>query len=455
MFSESSKAAVSASPGDFVIRAHHLGKCYPLYEKPYDRLKQLVVPRLHRSFPLLGRCWPCPLPLNYYQEFWALRDVSLDIRPGQTVGIIGCNGSGKSTFLQLVAGVLKPTEGVLHTRGRVAALLELGTGFNPEFTGRENIRLGAALLGLDPDTIEARIPDIARFADIGHFFEYPVKLYSSGMHARLAFALVAHVDADILIVDEALAVGDAAFAQKCMRFMRDFRSRGTLCFVSHDAAAVINLCDSALWLDHGKLVAFDEARSVCRAYAAKMLGQSRQQHSHRAGGRSLAPPVVAEAPESLLTEEIFPLPGCTLDRVDLFNETGATVHALQGGERLCLRLTGQVDEPSALVAFVFKDRLGQALFGATLDVTGEMFCATACGFEARFNFDLPMLRAGDFSFTVVLATGCDDSLIIRARRDEAFVVRVDPQQVTHGLLPIPVEVDYRVVSNIKQRVIHE
>jgi lipopolysaccharide transport system ATP-binding protein len=455
MFSELSKAAVSASADDFVIRAQNLGKCYHLYEKPYDRLKQLVVPKLYRSFPWLDRCMPCPSPLNYYQEFWALRDVSLNIRPGQTVGIVGCNGSGKSTFLQLVAGVLKPTEGLLHTRGRVAALLELGTGFNPEFTGRENIRLGAALLGLDPDTIEARIPDIARFADIGHFFEHPVKLYSSGMHARLAFALVTHVDADILIVDEALAVGDAAFAQKCMRFMRDFRSRGTLCFVSHDAAAVINLCDSALWLDHGKLVAFDEARSVCREYAAKMLGQSRQQGCYQSGGRSSAPPVVAEAPEPLLRDEILPLPGYTLDRVDLTNETGTTTRALRGGERLCLRLTGQVGEQPALAAFIFKDRLGQALFGATLDMVPEALDATAGGFEARFNFDLPMLRAGDFSFTVVLATRCDDSLIIRVRCDEAFVIRIDPQQVTHGLLPIPVEVDYRVVSNIKQRVIHE
>ncbi|QKE38172.1 ABC transporter ATP-binding protein [Ferrovum myxofaciens] len=415
-----------------VLACTGLGKAYTIYARPEDRLKEWLKGGHHGD------------------TFWALRDVSLSIRPGQTVGIIGRNGSGKSTFLQMVAGILNPTEGVLHTRGRIAALLELGTGFNPEFTGRENIRLGASLLGLDPDTIEARIPDIAHFADIGHFFDYPVKLYSSGMHARLAFALVAHVDADLLIVDEALAVGDAAFSQKCMRFMREFRNRGTLCFVSHDAAAVINLCDSALWLDHGKLQAFDDARSVCREYNAMMLGQTRQQGIHRSGGRILPPPVVTEIPEPLLTAPVTEWPDCFLDTVDLVDETGASVHALRGGERLSLQLSGRIDksDPSLNAGFIFKDRLGQALFGALTDVTLNAHCDADGSFEARFIFDLPMLRAGDFSFTAILASQCDHSLIVRARRDEAFVVRLDPQRVTHGLLPIPVEVDYRVVSRV-------
>lgn len=187
-----------------------------------------------------------------------------------------------------------------------------------------------------------------------------------------------------------------------------------------------------------------------------MLGQSRQQGSHQSGGRSLAPPVAADAPEPLLTEEISPLPGCSLDAVDLLDETGAPTHALRGGERLCLRLTGQAGE-SALpltAGFVFKDRLGQALFGATVEVTPDSPCG---GFEARFSFDLPMLRAGDFAFTATLATRCGESRVIRARHDEASVVRIDPQRVTHGLLPIPIEVDYRIVSSthISERMIHE
>ena len=412
----------------FAFSCSGLGKAYSIYARPEDRLKE----------------WLSRSGKRYCETFWALRDISLNIRPGQTVGIVGRNGSGKSTFLQLACGVLTPTEGTVASRGRIAALLELGTGFNPEFTGRENVRLGASLLGLDPDTIEARIPEIERFADIGHFFDHPVKLYSSGMNARLAFALIAHVDAEILIVDEALAVGDAAFAQKCMRFMRAFRERGTLCFVSHDAAAVINLCDTAAWLEQGRLVAFDEARSVCREYNAKMLGQSRQRGSHQTGGRSLAPPADMVMTEPLLSGTVAPLDGCALDEVSLSDASGAPIHALRGGERLCLRLSGQaIDVDELRAGFVCKDRLGQTLFGAIVKVTPD---ATGQVFAASIGFDLPALRAGDFAFTAILATGEGNSAIIRVRRDEAAIVRVDPPQVTHGLLPIPVAVDYRVVS---------
>ena len=423
-------AAVAAPSAAHALSCADLGKAYAIYARPQDRLKE----------------WLHPGGGHRGELFWALRDISLMIRPGQTVGIVGRNGSGKSTFLQLATGVLRPSEGVLHTQGRVAALLELGTGFNPEFTGRENIRLGAALQGLDPDTIEARIPDIARFADIGHFFDHPVKLYSSGMYARLAFALVAHVDADILIVDEALAVGDAAFSQKCMRFMRSFRERGTLCFVSHDTAAVINLCDSAVWLDHGKLLAFDDARAVCREYNVATLGESRRQGAHQSGGRSLAPPATTETSDPLLSNPVVALPGCRLEHAALVDEGGAPVGALRGGERLCLRLQGQADPGASLHAgFVFKDRFGQALFGATLPVSPAAGEVGAGHFEASFVFDLPALRAGDFAFAAVLLTPDGDAPIIRARHDEAALVRVDPPQVTHGLLPIPVEVDYHIV----------
>ena len=422
------RSAPAPAAGDAAFSCTGLGKAYSIYARPEDRLKE----------------WLSRSGKRYGETFWALRDVSLEIRPGQTVGIVGRNGSGKSTFLQLASGVLTPTEGTLASRGRIAALLELGTGFNPEFTGRENIRIGASLLGLDPDVIEARMPAIEGFADIGHFFDHPVKLYSSGMHARLAFALVAHVDADLLIVDEALAVGDAAFSQKCMRYMRAFRERGTLCFVSHDTAAVINLCETAVWLDQGRLVAYGEARAVCRDYAATTLGQSRQQGRHQTGGRSLAPPAAKLAPEPWLTAPVSPLPGCSLDAVALLDAAGAPTHALRGGERLCLALAGRMAGSDPLLAgFVCKDRLGQALFGTTVAVSPD---AAGAGFEANISFDLPALRAGDFAFAAVLATGAAGSATIRVRRDEAVIVRVDPPLVTHGLLPIPVEAGYRIVS---------
>ena len=208
---------------DPVIQAEGVGKNYRLYATPRDRLKQLFASGRHR----------------YYREFAALSDVSFDVRRGETVGIIGRNGSGKSTLLQMVCGTLQPTAGRITTHGRIAAILELGAGFSPEFSGRENIFLNGYIVGLTRPEIEARLDAICAFADIGDFIGQPIKTYSTGMVVRLAFAVMAHVDAEILVIDEALAVGDARFVQKCMRFLREFKERGTLLFVSHDTTCGI------------------------------------------------------------------------------------------------------------------------------------------------------------------------------------------------------------------------
>lgn len=206
------------SSNEIAIKVQNLSKCYHIYDNPRDRLKQFVAPRLQRL------TWQHPK--QYFREFWALKDVSFEVKKGETVGIIGRNGSGKSTLLQMICGTLTPTQGSIETNGRIAALLELGSGFNPEFTGRENVYMNASVLGLSNKEIDARFDDIVAFSDIGDFIEQPVKTYSSGMMVRLAFAVIAHVDADILIIDEALAVGDAFFTQKCMRFLRGFMKTG-------------------------------------------------------------------------------------------------------------------------------------------------------------------------------------------------------------------------------------
>jgi len=211
---------------DIAIRATDLSKVYQIYGSPKDRLKQAVMSRVRR---LMGRPQK-----QYFREFTALKRASFEIRKGETVGIIGRNGSGKSTLLQIVCGTLYPSDGQVEVNGRVAALLELGSGFNPEFTGRENVYMNGAILGLTEAQIDAKYAAIVAFADIGNFIDQPVKTYSSGMMVRLAFAVIAHVDADILVVDEALSVGDAFFVQKCMRFLRNFMKTGTILFVSHD-----------------------------------------------------------------------------------------------------------------------------------------------------------------------------------------------------------------------------
>jgi lipopolysaccharide transport system ATP-binding protein len=248
---------------DIAIRVQNLSKYYQIYDKPHDRLKQSLYPRWQR---LTGR--PAK---QYYREFWALKDVSFEIKKGETVSIIGRNGSGKSTLLQLICGTLMPTGGSVKTNGRIAALLELGSGFNPEFTGRENVRMSCALLGLSPGETEARFDDIAAFADIGDFIEQPVKTYSSGMFVRLAFAVNIVSEPDIMIVDEALAVGDMRFQVKCMSALTRRRNNGaTLVFVSHDIATVTSLCTHAIYLNDGKLVASGPSPDITQLYQHNM-----------------------------------------------------------------------------------------------------------------------------------------------------------------------------------------
>jgi lipopolysaccharide transport system ATP-binding protein len=236
---------------DTVIRVQQLGKCYHIYDRPQDRLKQSL---------WRGR-------KQFYREFWALKDVSFEVTKGQTVGIIGRNGSGKSTLLQMIAGTLSPSWGTIEVNGRVAALLELGSGFNPDFTGRENVYMNGAILGLGKEEIDARFEAIVAFADIGDFIDQPVKIYSSGMVLRLAFAVSVNVEPDVLIVDEALAVGDMAFQYKCMDSLdRLTKSGTTLLFVSHDVNLVKAFCHHVVYLSHGQVKALGTASDMCELF---------------------------------------------------------------------------------------------------------------------------------------------------------------------------------------------
>lgn len=244
---------------DIAIKVENLSKCYQIYDKPRDRLLQGFMPLLQR---MAGG-----VPKQYCREFWALRDVSFEVKKGETVGIIGKNGSGKSTLLQMICGTLTPTSGSIQTHGRVAALLELGAGFNPEFTGRENVYMNASILGLTKEEINVRFDDIAAFADIGDFIEQPVKTYSSGMQVRLAFSVAISVEPDILVIDEALAVGDALFQKKCFMVLNKLKSNGTtILFVSHDIWTVKSFTDKALLLNMGNAINYGFSPDVCLQY---------------------------------------------------------------------------------------------------------------------------------------------------------------------------------------------
>ena len=236
---------------DPVITIDNLSKCYEVYDKPHKRLLQILIGGKRK----------------YFTEFWALKNTSLRVMPGETVGIIGSNGSGKSTFLQLLCGTLNPSSGSISVRGRVAALLELGAGFNPEFTGKENVYLNAAILGLSREEIDFQYSAIEEFAEIGDFINQPVKTYSSGMYVRLAFSVAVHTSPSILIVDEALSVGDARFQAKCLDRIKQMKDSGvSILFVSHDIAAVRTLCDRALWLDKGTVRGLGDVFPITAQY---------------------------------------------------------------------------------------------------------------------------------------------------------------------------------------------
>lgn len=260
-----SSEPIPAHGNELAIAVDGLSKRYEIYTEPQDRLKQMVLPRLRR---MVGA-----KPVTYFREFWALRDVSFKVMRGEAVGIIGRNGSGKSTLLQMICGILTPTTGTVASPGRVAALLELGAGFNPEFTGRENVFLSGLVYGIPEDVLKARYQDIVDFAEIGEHINQPVKTYSSGMYVRLAFAVASFSDPEILVVDEALSVGDVYFQRKCFRRIDELRETGcTLLFVTHSTDTLLQLCDRGIVLDNGRMVFDGPTKPAVAEYLRRVFG---------------------------------------------------------------------------------------------------------------------------------------------------------------------------------------
>jgi lipopolysaccharide transport system ATP-binding protein len=435
---------------DIAIRVESIFKCYQVYAKPHDRLKQAVLPHAQR---VLGRP-----PRRYFDEFWALRGLSFEVARGQTVGIIGRNGSGKSTLLQIVCGTLAPTAGRIDVDGRVAALLELGSGFNPEFTGRENVYLNGSVLGLAPEQIDARFEDIELFADIGEFIDQPVKTYSSGMVVRLAFAVIAHVDADILVIDEALAVGDAVFTQKCMRFLRAFKEHGTILFVSHDASSILNLCDRAVWIHQGEMRMQGTAQEVSNAYleftAQEVYGDALKLHAIKAsrGEPDKDPAPLPPSPaqddthleffDNIANSDGWESGAARIESVEMHDASGANGTTFRGGERVHLRIRAKCDKPlgSPIIGFFVKDRLGQSLFGDnTYSHQPALAVVSGTVLEAVFTFRLPMLPNGSYSMTVAIADGDPYDHVQHHWLHDALAINVASQKLRYGLVGIPFE----------------
>lgn len=395
---------------DFAIKVENLSKSYHIYDKPSDRLWQMLT---------RGR-------KQLYREFWALRDVSFEIKKGETMGIVGRNGSGKSTLLQMICGTLNPTGGMIQTKGRVAALLELGSGFNPEFTGRENIYLNATVLGLSKKDIDERFEQIIGFADIGEFIEQPIKTYSSGMAVRLAFSVIAHVDADILIIDEALAVGDAVFTQKCMRFIRSFREKGTLLFVSHDQNAISNLCDETLWLSEGKIAGKGATTEVLTAYHSANIAEVKAEvaASNEAADKFVSIDKQSGASNlkykflksDIKFSESANKAGqgkAVIINAAFTNNFGEPIKVFEGGELVRLQLLIKVKENIAglLIGFTLKDRLGQKIIeenNSTFVKSKGIHADKGSLLGVSFEFEMPYLKAGRYSIDLAVAEGRQD-----------------------------------------------
>lgn len=441
----SSEVAVAET----VIEVNGVGKSYHMYERPSHRLWQALAGKRK----------------SYYKDFWALRDVSFSIRRGQTVGIVGRNGSGKSTLLQMIAGTLNPTEGNIKVKGRVAALLELGSGFNPEFTGRENVYLNATILGLTRVQIDQRLESILAFADIGEFIDQPVRSYSSGMSVRLAFAVIAHVDADILIIDEALAVGDAFFSQKCMRFLREFQKNGTLLFVSHDAAAVTNLCENAVWLQNGRMRLSGTSQEVVEAYMTEqhVVGRREVGNVNVVVGEKRARRQVGDAPDVRTaarqdagwnnriqtfefdpenTGQEFGAQGARIVEVQLLDEHGDSVGLLAGGELVRLQITIELVESlhNLILGFYVKDRLGQRLFGDNTYLAWQAVPVSADPGErvsASFLFRMPIMPSGSYMVDAAVASGDQHDHVQQHWIHDALEFRAIDETMRHGLVGLP------------------
>lgn len=402
---------------------------------------------------------------------WALRDITFEVGRGESVGIIGANGSGKSTLLHLLCGTLPPTMGQVQVAGRIAALLELGTGFVPDLTGRENVRLSGLLHGMDDATIADRADEIAAFADIGGYLDQPVRTYSSGMYVRLAFAVMAHVDAELLIVDEALAVGDIRFVQKCLAFLDHFRAAGgTLIFVSHDLAGVRRLCSRVLWIDGGQLQRDGAPREVTEAYFDWMIGAPGEDarsavaepaervpqfgvtsdHHRRiaaleagtAGDDDGRPPDAA-APGAWARQGRAH--GARLVDVRLVDADDRPVSTISGLETVWLHVDVETDLPldQPIIGFYVKDRLGQELFGENTLAAGSPPRAEAgTRLSASFAFTMPRLFPGEYLVAVAVAEGTQASHVHHEWRHEAWHFRSAWPGGATGLVGIAVDVQW-------------
>jgi len=395
-----------------LVLLQNVSKLYRLYRRPADRLREFL---------------PGSSPLH--TDFWALRDISFNVEKGETLSLVGPNGCGKSTLLQIVCGILQPTTGRVVTRGRIAALLELGAGFNPEFTGRENVYLNGEILGLSRAEIDRAMPSIEAFAEIGEFIERPVKEYSSGMYVRLAFSTAIHVDPEILIVDEALAVGDAVFANRCVRKFHELRERKiTVLFVSHDLGLVKQLSDRAILLLHGRIEAEGKPNDVINRYTGLVLGQEPREKKTERLHSSFRH---GDGASEILS-------------VALLNSRGDPAESIAGGEPVTVRVRSRFRQPASdpMVGILIRTRIGMDVYGANTRIEHTPLGDFQPGDELEVDFLIECWLTPQ-SYTLTVATQNADGSS-HDWLDDAIAFDVVDTRAAAGVANLRAKVEWRV-----------
>ena len=418
-----------------VVEFRGVSKSYPIYPAPSARLKELA---------LFNR-------RSFHRDFWALRDITFQIQRGETFCVVGENGSGKSTLLQIVAGILQPTAGEVQVQGRVAALLELGTGFNPEFSGRDNVYVNAAILGLSRKEIDGKFRQIEEFAEIGDFIDQPVKTYSSGMAVRLAFAVAINVEPEILLVDEALAVGDIYFRQRCLRKVHELRGNGvTILFVSHAPSEVKAIGDRALWLDSGHIKELGSTDNVIAKYSAAMVQKdnayiTRQHRNTRveSHGAVLAPEIVDTIPN---IDHRYGDGRAEVLGIAVLDAIGHPLYLLEPSTGIVVRISVRANEDilMPIVGFIMRNHVGLDFAGTNTAREGFDLPPMAAGdiFTVDFHVQLPELYPSPFSFSPAIADGTLHNYSNCDWIDNAVVLQTSPgEDQIYGYLHLPCRVE--------------
>ena len=424
------------------VHIRGVSKSYPIYMRPPDRLKELLT--FNRR--------------SYHRDFWAVREVSLEVEKGATFGLVGENGSGKSTLLQLIAGILTPTLGAVEVEGRVSALLELGSGFNPQFTGRDNVFLNGAILGLSNREIERLFPAIESFAEIGEFINQPVKTYSSGMMVRLAFAVAINVEPDILLIDEALAVGDICFRQRCMRKIHELHRRGvTIIFVSHSAADVKSLAQQVAWLDRGRLVERGKPDAVVAKYLAAMVNKDSRYRKETAqqgasAGRAASEPMVApEVVETIPNIDYrYGNRDAEILGIAVLNEDAEPLALLPQMAAIIVRISlrAQAKVAMPIVGLLIRNHLGVELAGTNTFLEEVELPPFNPGdiYTIDFHLDLPELYPAHFSFTPAISNGTLEAYDVCDWIDNAITLQAEKGRKVYGYFHIPCRIQVNSVA---------